>query len=189
MGQQDSRDSPCVLNCLAPSMAWRRPSDPANLFSPPVLLGSLGLSGFAPILRGTSGTAVAALGLALWAYLAAPPSWQMLAAGGLLALLAIIVGEWATARGEAGDDPDWFVLDEAAAMALILGMTQAATLPDFCFAFVVFRFYDIAKPWPASSFEHLPRSAGILMDDLAAACLGSWTIWTVRLLVNEAPIR
>lgn len=178
-----------MLNWLAPSMTWRRSTDPANLFSTPVLLGSLGLSGFAPYMRGTCGTAVAALGLALWCYLAAPPQWQMFAIAAALSLVCVFVGEWAIARKEAGDDPDWFVLDEAAAMALVLGLTQASTPLDFCFAFVVFRFYDIAKPWPASSFEHLPRSAGILMDDLAAACLGSWTIWTVRLLVNEVPIR
>lgn len=167
-------------------MNWRKPDDPPNPFAPPVFLGSLALSGFAPFMRGTAGTAVAALGLFAWVMAAHPPGYHLLLTAIALSAFSLVVGEWAIAKGQAGDDPDWFVLDEAAAFALVVGLINATTVLDFCFAFAVFRFYDIAKPWPASSFEHLPRSAGILMDDLAAACLGAWTIWTARLVVFGA---
>ncbi len=166
-------------------MSWLKSSDPPNLFAPPVLLGSLFLSGFAPVMRGTFGTLLASLGLGLWVYFAHPPALAMLAVAAILALVSWAVGEWAIALGHLKGDPDWFVLDEAAGMALILGLINRTTLVDFCFAFAVFRFYDIAKPWPASSFEQLPRSAGILLDDLAAACLGAWTIWTFRLAAGD----
>lgn len=166
-------------------MAWLKSSDPQTPFAPPVLLGSLFLSGFAPAMRGTSGTLLASLGLGLWVYLAHPPALWMLGLAGMLALISLAVCEWGIALGHIKGDPDWFVLDETAAMALILGLINRTTLVDFCFAFAVFRFYDIAKPWPASSFEQLPRSAGILLDDLAAACLGAWTIWTFRLAAGD----
>lgn len=165
-------------------MIWRKPTDPINLLSPPVLAGSLAWAGFSPVMRGTCGSAVAALAIWLANVGADGMLWIALALG----VASIVFGEWAIRSSARHADPDWFVLDEAAAVALILGLTGSSTVLDFCFAFAVFRFYDIAKPWPVSVFEHLPRSAGILMDDLAAACLGAWTIWSCRLLVSGALI-
>jgi phosphatidylglycerophosphatase A len=166
-------------------MHWLKTNDPPNVFAPPVLFGSLLLSGFAPIMRGTSGTLAAAAGLGIWVYLAHPPQAHILALALALALLSLVVAEWGISSGLLRGDPGWFVLDEAAGVTLTLGLLNRTSLVDFCFAFVVFRFYDIAKPWPANSFEYLPRSAGILLDDLAAACLGAWTIWTLRLAVGD----
>lgn len=163
-------------------MAWRKPSDPINLLSPPVVLGSLGLAGFSPAARGTVGTAVAAALVFAVPMNAEQRLWLALG----LCAACLVIAEWALSDRSTPKDPDWFVLDEAAAMALILGLTGSSTVLDFCFAFAVFRFYDIAKPWPVSSFEQLPRSAGILLDDLAAACLGTWTIWVCRLLASGA---
>jgi len=145
------------------------------------VLGSLFYSGFAPRLRGTCGTLVTAAAMAAWVYLASPPFWALYLTAGSLCVMSLVVSEWAIKAGLLKGDPDWFVLDEAAGFALLVSLLGKTGPWDFCFAFVVFRFYDIAKPWPASSFELLPRGVGILFDDLAAAVLGAWTIWTVSL--------
>ena len=34
--------------------------------------------------------------------------------------------------------------------------------------FVLFRVFDVIKPWPASRLEHLPGGTGIMADDIMA---------------------
>ena len=166
-------------------MALLRASDPPKdkLISPPVLLGSLGLVGFAPFGRGTWGTVVCAVAAGLLLEFApwAGATWFPLAAG--LALLSWLCGAWALKILPEGKDPSWFVLDEAAAYFLTLGLLGADSLLDISAAFVTFRLYDIAKPWPVRSFEQIPGSLGILLDDLAAAILAAWTWQAILLLI------
>jgi phosphatidylglycerophosphatase A len=38
----------------------------------------------------------------------------------------------------------------------------------FVTGFILFRLFDIWKPWPVRNFEKLPDGTGIVMDDLAA---------------------
>ena len=44
----------------------------------------------------------------------------------------------------------------------------AAGWPALLAAFLLFRFFDILKPWPVSALERLPGGWGIVMDDVAA---------------------
>jgi phosphatidylglycerophosphatase A len=46
-------------------------------------------------------------------------------------------------------------------------------------AFVLFRFFDIAKVFPAAHLETLPGGAGIVLDDIMA---GLYTFLILRLL-------
>lgn len=168
-------------------MAFLRPTDPprSDLLRLPVLLGSLGLTGFAPILRGTAGTAMAAwpslllleqpwqVRLGLWAGLAL-----------VFCLLSLAAGEAVLRRYPALKDPGWFVLDEAAGFYLVCALFAAGTALDICFAFLTFRLYDMCKPWPVRAFERLPRSIGILADDLAAAVYAGLTCWGLRGLMQ-----
>ncbi|MBK8205864.1 MAG: phosphatidylglycerophosphatase A [Planctomycetes bacterium] len=155
----------------------------SQLLRPPVLLGSLFLSGFAPVLRGTSGSLVAA-GLAVGLFYipgATPLAWV----GGAVAfsVLSFLVGRQVLKDPALGKDPGWFVLDEAAGLFLTLALIPAGSLLDIFAGLLTFRFYDIAKPWPVRSFERLPGSLGILTDDLAAAVFAAWTVWAFRVAV------
>jgi phosphatidylglycerophosphatase A len=38
-------------------------------------------------------------------------------------------------------------------------------------ALVLFRLFDIWKPWPIRRLERLPEGAGIMLDDVAAGAL------------------
>src|SRR5688572_3621586 len=80
------------------AMPLLRRSDPAP-FSPPVLAGSLLLSGFAPVMRGTSGTLAAAVPLAAWAYHVEPGRLTLFALAGALCVVALAAGEWAIRSG------------------------------------------------------------------------------------------
>lgn len=102
------------------------------------------------------------------------PIWAVAVAG--LALL-VPVSVWACgveARRRGRPDPGPVVLDEVAgqwlALALIaVGRSRGPGASEFALAFILFRLFDVAKPWPIRSLERLPGGWGIVADDLAAA--------------------
>jgi phosphatidylglycerophosphatase A len=47
-------------------------------------------------------------------------------------------------------------------------------------AFVLFRLFDITKPWPARQLENLHGGTGIMLDDLAAGVYGLLILLAVR---------
>jgi phosphatidylglycerophosphatase A len=113
-----------------------------------------------------------------WGSLAALPcGWAIRSGGGLWWLLvaaavAFALGCWASARvtsvcGRA--DPGFIVIDEIAAQWLVL-----AGVPLnpwwYAAAFLLFRVFDIAKPWPIHFVERaVPGGLGVMLDDVVAA--------------------
>lgn len=163
-------------------MGMLRPTDPPahRLLSPPVLLGSMLLVGFAPFARGTFGSVLTA-GLALILLLFDLPHAQLwLPIAGGLAILSWLTGRAVLQDRKLGKDPGWFVLDESAGVILVMALIGAGSPLDILSGLLTFRLYDIAKPWPVRVFEQLPGSLGILTDDLAAAVFAAWTLWALR---------
>ena len=130
-----------------------------------MLVATLGGIGFSPKSPGTLGSLVAL-----------PFAWLILRAGGPPALLAaaallFAVGWWAAAIvcRALGKDPRVIVVDEAAGQWLTLA---AAPLDPWFFAaaFVLFRIFDIWKPWPVSwADQRILGGFGTMIDDIAAA--------------------
>lgn len=132
---------------------------PAHLFG-------LGLgSGLAPVAPGTFGTLVAIpifLGL-----MQLPGNWQLT----LIALFFLIgipiCGKTGTALGVA--DHGSIVWDEIVAMLLALHFTPR-TWAWWGAAFILFRLFDIWKPFPIRQCDaHLKGGFGVMFDDLLAA--------------------
>ena len=69
-------------------------------------------------------------------------------------------------------DPQSIVADEVAGQAVTLLFIAILDPVNIWLAaasgFVLFRLFDILKPWPCKKLENLPRGAGILADDLMA---------------------
>jgi phosphatidylglycerophosphatase A len=113
-----------------------------------------------------------------WGSLAALPcAWAISALAGRAALAAAAIlvfalGCWASAalaRASGHQDPGFIVVDEVAAQFLVL---VAAPLDwrAYLAAFVLFRVFDITKPWPARAIERrIEGGLGIMLDDVAAA--------------------
>ena len=124
-------------------------------------------TGLAPKAPGTVGTV---LGLPLyWAIeLAATDTPNQLA----LLVATFLIGIWACARtGRALGVPDHggIVWDEIVAFALVLAFTPAGWIWTLA-AFVLFRLFDIVKPWPIRQFDaRLKNGFGVMFDDLLAA--------------------
>ena len=148
------------------------------LLSHPAHVMALGFgSGLSPVAPGTVGT--------MWAWLAflviqphlSQPQWAVLLVSGL------IVGWWActiTARNLGLADPSPVVWDEIIAFWLVLWLVMPASLWGQLVAFVLFRFFDAAKPGPVAWADQLfkgkrgqpigwAQGFGIIFDDLVAA--------------------
>ncbi|WP_051088758.1 phosphatidylglycerophosphatase A family protein [Lamprocystis purpurea] len=126
-------------------------------------------SGLAPWAPGTFGTLAA---LPLYLILAPLPLGAYLA---VLAVL-ILVGVWAcdrTARDLGSADPGAIVWDEFAGLLV----TLTAAPPGWVWVlagFLLFRGFDILKPWPINWLERrVSGGLGIMVDDLAAG-LAAW---------------
>ncbi|MFI4854029.1 MAG: phosphatidylglycerophosphatase A, partial [Phycisphaerales bacterium JB065] len=48
-------------------------------------------------------------------------------------------------------------------------------------AFVLFRIFDISKPWPVARLEKLPHGWGVLLDDLMA---GVYALLAMQLILR-----
>jgi phosphatidylglycerophosphatase A len=102
------------------------------------------------------------------------PGWVGLAVGtAVAAAAATLVGIPAATivAHEAGrEDPGFVVVDEVAGQWIAL----IAMRPDWrhaLLALVLFRVFDIWKPWPIRRLEALPEGTGIMLDDVAAGVL------------------
>jgi phosphatidylglycerophosphatase A len=51
-------------------------------------------------------------------------------------------------------------------------------------AFILFRFFDIVKPYPARRLEGLPGGLGIMADDLVAGLYAFLGVMLIRVLLN-----
>jgi phosphatidylglycerophosphatase A len=123
---------------------------------------SLGV-GYIPIAPGTFGSAA---GLLVWA--AVGPSAAAEAAA-IAVLFAI--GSWSGGVAErhyGRTDPPYVVIDEVMGMLITLFMNPVGWLGALG-AFLLFRLFDVIKPYPANRLESLPGGVGIMADDAMAA--------------------
>lgn len=135
-------------------------------------------SGLVPRLPGTAGTLV---GLALYLLLR---DWIGTYAMLLLIAVTFVIGTWASGATEkslGAADHGGIVIDEIVAIWLVL-IFIPQTAWWFASAFLLFRIFDILKPWPIRFFErHIPGGFGIMFDDLLAA---SYTLVVIELAVR-----
>lgn len=66
-------------------------------------------------------------------------------------------------------DPQSIVLDEIAVLPIVYLGVWNRTLPIWIAGFLLFRVFDITKPFPAKNAEKLPAGWGIVADDCIAA--------------------
>lgn len=100
-------------------------------------------------------------------------------AGLVVFFLAVtIAGTWAAhvvERALGDKDPGVIVVDEVAGMTLSV-LALPLTLPVLLVAFVLFRIFDVVKPFPANRAQALSGGLGVMIDDLIA---GLYTLLVV----------
>lgn len=85
------------------------------------------------------------------------------------------LGRWAIVRWRRSD-PGQVVIDEVAGLWTALAccppwLLEHRPLSGFVTCFLLFRLFDVAKPWPLSSLERIGGGLGIMADDLGAGLL------------------
>ena len=87
---------------------------------------------------------------------------------------------WASTRAERllnRKDPGNVVIDEVLGQWLTLAGATVLNWKTFLAGFILFRVFDIWKPWPVRQFEKLPEGTGIVADDLAAGVYGALILY------------
>lgn len=133
--------------------------------------------GYLPLAPGTFGSLVA-VGIFLLLARTMPPN--ALVAVVLVAIVVVtFVGIWAATRTEqlsGRKDPGKVVVDEVAGQFIALFpltlFTRWSTLAVIV-SFILFRFFDIVKPYPANRLQELHGGAGVMFDDLVAGVYGA----------------
>ncbi|TDF39795.1 phosphatidylglycerophosphatase A [Alteromonadaceae bacterium M269] len=137
-------------------------------------------SGLAPFMPGTFGS-LAALPV-VYVVFSLPLVFSL-----ILIALSCIVGIWIcgkTADDMGVHDHSGIVWDEIAGM-LVTFLGIAISWQTLVAGFLLFRLFDIVKPWPISYLDkHLDGGLGIMLDDIlagiaACACLHGLVYWQV----------
>jgi phosphatidylglycerophosphatase A len=119
--------------------------------------------GRAPLAPGTVASALTAA--ILWLLNLSP-----LTLGALL-IVVTALGTWAADEAErslgGGKDPGAIVVDEVAGMTLAV-LAVPLTPLALSVAFVLFRVFDVVKPFPANVSQQLRGGLGVMVDDLIA---------------------
>jgi len=104
-----------------------------------------------------------------------------------LAPVLLALGIWVSgrvARYSGIEDPQFVVVDEVSGqqLALLLG-TRWSTVLNWKYlllGFILFRVFDIWKPFPVRQAEKLPGGWGIMADDWVAALYAALGLWLAR---------
>lgn len=128
-----------------------------------------------------------------WGSLAALPFAVILHAWGrfpallIATIIVFFIGWWATAehtKGTENHDPGEIVIDEVVGqwiaffpLSAILWMheIQASILPwpGLLAGFILFRLFDIFKPWPVSWADRKETAFGVMFDDVLAGIMAA----------------
>jgi phosphatidylglycerophosphatase A len=84
-------------------------------------------------------------------------------------------------------DPSEVILDEFAAMPLVFlfnpyALSGKSSLLIILLGFLLFRLFDITKPFGVRALERLPGGLGVVMDDVLAAVYANLTLQAVARL-------
>ena len=144
------------------------------------LIATFGLVGMIPFAPGTFGS-LAALPFG-WAFAVWTGPVGLLCA----AIVVFFAGLWATGvetAGAANHDPSEIVIDEVAGQFLsLLPMAFGAVLTGSVGAtmvagFILFRLFDILKPFPVSWADNMNSPMGVMLDDVLAGLLAALCLW------------
>ena len=152
------------------------------LFKHPAHFLALGFgAGLAAKAPGTWGTLVALPFFFLAHFLGG--QWAVLVA----AAIFFVAGIWAadvTGRALGVSDHGGIVVDEIAAFLLVLAFAPVSIV-GIAVAFLLFRLFDIVKPWPINVADRRIKGGfGVMFDDLLAAIYAIIGLWFLRNIIE-----
>lgn len=142
------------------------------------LLSTWFYSGLSPIAPGTCGS------LATLPFVYALMFWSGAQAVLIFALCISVIGIFVAndyAKQLQQSDPGSIVIDEVAGQALTL-LVAGTNLWLYILGFILFRLFDITKPWPVSwADQKVKGGLGIMLDDIFAGIIAGLILWVIKL--------
>ncbi len=124
-----------------------------------------------------------------WGTLGAMPiGLILLALGGKITLavgivFVFVIGLWASKQFEAmtqSHDSSMIVIDEVAGMWIALLASTLSPLSIIA-AFLLFRLFDVLKPWPISWLDkNIGGALGVMLDDVAAGIAAALCLYGIH---------
>lgn len=128
-----------------------------------VALSSVFGLGFFPFMPATATTLVVASGIFI--FFKEPSVAEIPLAVALIVIAILTSGE---AEKSLGHDAGPIVIDEVCGFLVTILFIERYDFQVIVAAFILFRFFDIAKPWPVKRSQHLAGGVGIVIDDVLA---------------------
>lgn len=145
-----------------------------------LFIATCGYLGYVPVAPGTFGSAAGLVVLAAVRW-SGSPALELTAI-----ILLFAVGVWSANAAErhfGGVDPAPVILDEVVGMLITLAFLPV-NITGAIVGFLLFRLFDVVKPWPANRLEALHGGLGVMADDAMAGVYGNVAM---RLLVVALP--
>lgn len=98
----------------------------------------------------------------------------------------LIIGVWAAdvvERRSRKPDPSFIVIDEWVGMMIALAAVPR-DITCYGIAFIIFRFFDIVKPYPIRCIQALSGGLAVMLDDVLAGLLTLATVHTLRFFLS-----
>ena len=145
-----------------------------------LFIATCGYLGYVPVAPGTFGSAA---GLVVFAALrwSGSPALEL-----TVIILLFAVGVWSANAAErhfGGVDPAPVILDEVVGMLITLAFLPV-NITGAIVGFLLFRLFDVVKPWPANRLEAVHGGLGVMADDAMAGVYGNVAM---RLLLVALP--
>jgi len=109
--------------------------------------------------------------------------WATIGAAVLVTVVGIPAAT-AVTRATGIKDPQFVVIDEVAGQLVAL-IAVPLSWKTFLAGLILFRVFDILKPFPIRHLERLPEGTGIVVDDLGA---GIYALAIMHLLLRSSPL-
>jgi phosphatidylglycerophosphatase A len=146
------------------------------------MIASLFYIGFVPGMPGTYGSVITAL--AFWFAVRTSGGIGFLPHLAIICLITIIgVGASAEINRKTGSkDPSYIIIDEAAGQLVTLLLIPVTGL-NILLGILLFRLFDIWKPYPIRKLERPGMGIGVMADDLLAGIYGNIVLQIINLLL------
>lgn len=161
------------------------------LLHPATILVTAFFVGFIPFAPGTFGSLVAIpIALGMFASLGVYGYLGILITIVVLYFVGVVATNYYIAGG-GNQDPKEVVIDEVVGQLIVILMTTPylASLPMdndkagifvYCASFLLFRFFDILKPWPIRWVDrNCKGGTGVMLDDVVAGIFASITFYII----------
>ncbi len=137
--------------------------------------------GYLPLAPGTWGSAVGVLIFLLYVNFTTFSNFSTVA--WIIFVVAVCaIGTWAAQRAERifnEEDPQRVVVDEVAGQLITYSAVVVSDWKHLLVGFILFRLFDIWKPYPINKLQDLHGGFGVMADDVLAGIYSAMIIYSL----------